>query len=72
MQIIYSLKTLIFYLLKQLHISKNCNDLQWQPTPVFFPGKSHRERSLAGYNPWACKESDTTEHTLKSTCKALR
>ena len=20
------------------------------------------QRSLAGYNPWGCKESDTTEH----------
>ena len=25
----------------------------WQPTPVFLPGKSHRQRSLAGYCPWA-------------------
>ena len=23
-----------------------------QPTPVFLPGKSHRQRRLAGYNPW--------------------
>ena len=22
---------------------------KWQPTPVFLPGKSHGERSLAGY-----------------------
>ena len=21
---------------------------EWQPTPVFFPGESHRQRSLAG------------------------
>ena len=34
---------------------------EWQPTPVFFPGKSHRWRSLAGYSPWGHKESDTTE-----------
>ena len=34
----------------------------WQPTPVFLPGKSHGRRSLAGYSPWDCKESDTTEH----------
>ena len=32
----------------------------WQPTPVFLPGKSHGLRSLAGYSPWGCKESDTT------------
>ena len=23
----------------------------WQPTPVFFPGESHGQRSLAGYSP---------------------
>ena len=33
----------------------------WQPTPVFLPGESHRQRSLAGYSPWGCNESDTTE-----------
>ncbi|KAB0372555.1 hypothetical protein FD755_016347 [Muntiacus reevesi] len=31
---------------------------KWQPTPVFFPGKSHGWRSLAGYIPWDCKESE--------------
>ena len=25
------------------------------PTPVFLPGKSHGQRSLAGYSPWGCK-----------------
>ena len=30
---------------------------KWQPTPVFLPGKSHRQRSLAGYSPWVHKES---------------
>ena len=25
------------------------------------PGKSHGLRSLVGYSPWGCKESDTTE-----------
>ena len=32
-----------------------------QPTPVFLSGESHGQRSLAGYSPWAHKESDTTE-----------
>ena len=32
------------------------------PTPEFLPGKSHGQRSLAGYSPWSHKESDTTEH----------
>ena len=34
---------------------------KWQPTPVFLPGKSHGQRSLAGYSPWGRKESGTTE-----------
>ena len=33
---------------------------EWQPTPVFLPGKSHGQRSLLGYGPWGCKELDTT------------
>ena len=28
----------------------------WQPTPVFLPGKSHGQRSLAGYSPWVHKD----------------
>ena len=24
----------------------------WQPTPVLLPGKSHGQRSMAGYSPW--------------------
>ena len=35
----------------------------WQPTPVLLLGKSHGQRSLAGYSPWGHKESDMTEHT---------
>ena len=34
---------------------------KWQPTPVFLPGVVHGQRSLVGYSPWGCKESDTTE-----------
>ena len=33
---------------------------EWQPTLVLLPGKSHGQRSLAGYSPWGHKESDTT------------
>ena len=32
-----------------------------QPTPVFLPGKSHGQRSLAGYSLWGCKALDMTE-----------
>ena len=36
--------------------------LCWEdPTPIFLPGEFHGQRSLAGYNPWGHKESDTTE-----------
>ena len=30
----------------------------WQPTPVFFPGECHGQRSPAGYSPRGHKESD--------------
>ena len=33
----------------------------WQPTPVFLPGESHGQSSLAGCSPWGHKESDTTQ-----------
>ena len=35
----------------------------WQPTPVFLPGESHRQKNLAVYSAWGHKESDTTEVT---------
>ena len=35
-----------------------------QPVPVFLPGESHGQRSLAGYGPWGHKELDATEHEL--------
>ena len=34
---------------------------KWQPTPVFLPGEPQGQRSLMGYSPWGCKESDMTE-----------
>ena len=40
---------------------------KWQPTPVFLPGKSHGQRSLASYSPWGHKESDTTEQPTHSS-----
>ena len=30
---------------------------EWQPTPVFLPGESNGQRSLASYSPWGFKES---------------
>ena len=35
----------------------------WQPIPVFLPRESHGQRSLVGYSPWGCKESEATEMT---------
>ena len=40
---------------------------KWQPIPVFLPGKSHGQRSLAGYSPRGYKESNTTEHASTYT-----
>ena len=46
---------------------------KWQPALVFLPGKFHGQRSLVGYSPWGCKESDTPQrlnarvHTDKKT-----
>ena len=31
---------------------------------VFLSGKSYRQRTLAGYSPWGCKELNTTEYFL--------
>ena len=39
----------------------------WQFTPVFLPGESHGQRSLAGCSPWGRKESDTTEQLSTHT-----
>ena len=30
--------------------------LEKGPTPVFLPGKSHEQRSLANYSPWGHKK----------------
>ena len=32
---------------------------KWQPTPLFLPGKSYGQRSLAGYSPWSHEKSWT-------------
>ena len=36
---------------------------KWQPTPIFLPGKSQGQRSLAGYSPWGHKELETIEYS---------
>ena len=39
----------------------------WQPTLVFLPRASLGQRSLVGYIPKGCKESDTTEAWIFTT-----
>ena len=52
-----------------LFITENMK-IQWHPTPVLLPGKSHGWRSLVGCGPLGCKESDTTErlHFTLTNC----
>ena len=40
---------------------------EWQPTPVFLPGESHGQRSLAGYNLWVANSQTwlSDYHSLK-------
>ena len=35
--------------------------MQWHPTPILLPGKSHGWRSLVGCSPWGCEVGYTTE-----------
>ena len=44
---------------------------QWRPTPVFLPGESHGQGSLAGYSPWGGKELDMTEVTSHTYIKYI-
>ena len=38
----------------------------WQPTPVFWPGEFHGQRSLYCYSSWSRKESDMAEQLALS------
>ena len=51
----------LFYIGRSAIMLIFCVSLQWQPTPVLLPGKSHGWRSLVGCSPWGRKESDVTE-----------
>ena len=43
------------------------------PTPVFLPGQSRGQRSLAGYSPRAHKESDMTERlSTRNRCVNMK
>ena len=45
---------------------------EWQPTPVFLPGKSCGQRSLAIYNPYGFKELDRTWWLSLHTCEIYK
>ena len=40
---------------------------EWLPIPVFLPGEFHGQKSLVGYSPWGCKESDAAERLTLCT-----
>ena len=44
---------------------------KWQPIPVFLPGKSQGQRSLAPYSPWHHKQLDTTEHGVAAAASNI-
>ena len=46
-----SIKAVAHSLMKQKHKKSIPWRRKWQPTPVFLPGESHEQRSLAGYSP---------------------
>ena len=45
---------------------------EWLPTPISLPGEFHGQRSLAGYNPWGCRELATTEQLTHTAQLSLR
>ena len=55
--------------MREMHIHTQVRKIswkgKWQPTPLFLPGKSHRQRSLVGYSLQGHKESNTIEHSTQ-------
>ena len=47
-----------------LVLGKSSGEGNGNPLHFFLPGKSQRQRRLAGYNPWGHKELDETEQQL--------
>ena len=44
----------------------------WQPSLIFLPGKSHGQRSLAGYSTWGCKRVGHNWATEQQVYSAFR
>ena len=47
-------------------VGKTAWSRKWQSAPLFLPGESHGQRSLAGYSLWGHNELDTTERQTLS------
>ena len=47
---------------------------KWQPTPVFLPGESHGQRSLAGSSPWGRRvgQDCVTKHSASKCSQRPR
>ena len=46
---------------------------EWQPVPVFLPGKSHGHRSLVSYSLWDCRVGhDLVTNTFTFRMKRVR
>ena len=64
------LETIIQSEVSQEEKNKYCIEMnifrrrKWKPTPVFLPETFHGQRSLVGYSPQGCKESERPEHAL--------
>ena len=69
---IFSCSTLTSLMAQVVKICLNAGDMdlipglilwrrEWQSTPLFLPGESHGQRSLASYSPCGCKELDMAE-----------
>ena len=45
---------------------------EMQPTPVFLPEKSYRERGLVGYSPWGHKTAGHDGTTISRSREVVR
>ena len=58
-------------------LGRSCGGGHGNPLQYFCLENPHGQRSLVGYSPWGCKESDTTEqlriqHSLFNIALLLR
>ena len=51
-----------------LWVGKILGRRKWQPNPVFLPGKSHGQRTLAGHSPWVAKSQTQLERLSTHSC----